>query len=96
MSTLFLHLSAPILILHFLFLELARAFIRSMGAVKAILLGLALVITGLCGWTLMTLPCLPLIFISPPIYRFMNDCSLQLWFKVIPVSYKYEIYSLVV
>lgn len=57
-----------------------------MAAIKAILLGLALAITAICGWTLMTLPCLPLLFISVPAYRFMNDCSLQLWYKVVPVS----------
>ena len=57
-----------------------------MGAVKAILLGLALLITGICGWTLMTLPCFPLLFINVSLYRFMNDCSLQLWYKVVPVS----------
>ena len=58
-----------------------------MAALKAIILGLALAITAICGWTLMTLPCLPLLFISVPAYRFMNDCSLQLWYKVVPVSY---------
>ena len=58
-----------------------------MAAVKAVLLGLALSITAVCGWTLMTLPCLPLVFISVPAYRFMNDCSLQLWYKVVPVRY---------
>ena len=56
------------------------------GLAKAIMLGLALFITGLCGWTLMTLPCLPLLFINVRLYRFMNDSSLQLWYKVVPVS----------
>ena len=58
-----------------------------MGAVKAILLALALFITGVCGWTLLTLPCLPLLFINVSYYRYMNDCSLQLWYKVVPVSH---------
>ena len=62
-----------------------------MGAVKAILLVLALTITGICGWTLMTLPCLPLLFINVSAYRFVNDYSLQLWYKIVPVSIKYHL-----
>lgn len=57
-----------------------------MAALKAVILGLALFITGVCGWTLMALPCFPLLFLNVSAYRFMNDCSLQLWYKVVPVS----------
>jgi len=55
-------------------------------SLKAVLLGIALGLTAVSGWSLLMLPWYPLLFISLPLYRLFNDLCLKLWYTVIPVS----------